>query len=152
MGVKNISLYIKKHNTNFQVLISDLKSARKKALEKIYSQTRIFQKKIQMGRQHCDLHGDLKRSKRFFLQNQLLQWLREAQIYLVWTFWTEFSNFEFWKKLEIWQPKFKKTPKGYNLGPRRLWNYRSITIQWYQKTYLRPFCKVRWIIGIIIPD
>ena len=45
---------IKKHAIFFQVSISDLKSARKNALEKIYSQTRYFQKNIQMGRQQCE--------------------------------------------------------------------------------------------------
>ena len=44
---------LKKHDILFEVLISDLKSARKSLLENIFAQTRYFQKYFLMGRQHC---------------------------------------------------------------------------------------------------
>ena len=43
----------KKHDAFSQVLITDLKSARKNTLETIKIQTRIFQKYFLMGRRHC---------------------------------------------------------------------------------------------------
>ena len=50
---KNINYHRKKHGANISVLTSDLKSARKTLLEKIYIQMRCFQKRLLMSWRHC---------------------------------------------------------------------------------------------------
>ena len=45
----------KKHDANFKNLITDLKSARKKTKKTLYSQTRCFFSKMNIGKLHCGL-------------------------------------------------------------------------------------------------
>ena len=80
----------KKHDAFFQVLITDLKSARKNTLETIKIQTHIFQKYFLMGRRHCEvkdinLHY-LYYSKFAIKQNQLVETFYTELLDLIFVF------------------------------------------------------------------